>query len=48
MCPLCISTATAALVAAGTTSGAGVIGFAAIKIRALRQQRRQKQMRRES
>jgi hypothetical protein len=31
MCPVCMTTA--ALVAAGSTSGAGVLGFVAIKIR---------------
>jgi hypothetical protein len=38
MCPLCMTTA--ALVAAGTASGAGVLGFAVVKFRALRLQRR--------
>lgn len=38
MCPLCMTTA--ALVAAGTTSGAGVLGFVAVKFRALRRRRR--------
>jgi len=37
MCPLCISTA--ALVAAGSTSGAGVIGFGAVKFRSWRRLR---------
>ena len=31
MCPVCLTTA--ALVAAGTTSGAGVLGFVAAKFR---------------
>jgi hypothetical protein len=40
MCPLCMTTA--ALVAAGTTSGAGVLGFVVVvKFRALRRQRRE-------
>jgi hypothetical protein len=39
MCPLCLTTAT--VVAASTTSGAGVLGFIAVRFRALRRQRRQ-------
>ena len=39
MCPLCMTNA--ALVVAGATSGAGVLGFVAVKIRGLRRQRRQ-------
>jgi len=39
MCPICITTT--ALVAAGTTSGAGVIGFLAEKVRRLGRQRRE-------
>jgi hypothetical protein len=31
MCPVCMTTT--ALVAAGTTSGAGVLGFAAVRFR---------------
>ena len=34
MCPMCMTTA--ALIAAGTTSGAGLLGFVALKLRALR------------
>lgn len=37
MCPLCITAA--ALVAAGSTSGAGVLGFGAVKFRSWRRQR---------
>ena len=39
MCPLCMTNA--ALVVAGATSGAGVVGFVAVKIRSLRRQRRE-------
>jgi hypothetical protein len=39
MCPVCITNA--ALVAAGTTSGVGVLGFVMVKFRALRQRRRE-------
>jgi hypothetical protein len=39
MCPICITTT--ALVAAGTTSGVGVLGFLAEKVRALGRQRRE-------
>jgi hypothetical protein len=39
MCPVCM--ANAALVVAGATSGAGALGFVAVKIRALRQHRRE-------
>ena len=38
MCPLCM--ANVALVVAGATSGAGVLGFVAVKVRALRRHRR--------
>lgn len=38
MCPLCM--ANAALVVAGAASGAGVVGFVAVKVRALRRRRR--------
>jgi hypothetical protein len=38
MCPICLTTAT--VVAAGTTSGAGVLGFVAVKFRAWRWLRR--------
>ena len=38
MCPLCMTNA--ALVVAGATSGAGVLGFVAVKVRALRRHRR--------
>jgi hypothetical protein len=43
MCPLCMTNA--ALVVAGATSGAGVLGLVAVKVRALRRhcQRRQEQ-----
>ena len=34
MCPICMTNA--ALVVAGATSGAGVLGFVAVKVRALR------------
>ena len=37
MCPVCMTSA--ALVAAGTTSGAGVLGFVAVKFRWLRRLR---------
>lgn len=39
MCPICMTTA--AVVAASTTSGAGVLGFVAVKFRALRRRRRE-------
>jgi hypothetical protein len=39
MCPLCMTNA--ALVVAGATSGAGVVGFVALKVRALRRHRRE-------
>jgi hypothetical protein len=39
MCPLCMTNA--ALVIAGATSGAGVLGFVVVKVRALRRHRRQ-------
>ena len=39
MCPICITTT--ALVAAGTTSGVGVLGFLAEKVRTLGRQRRE-------
>lgn len=39
MCPLCMTNA--ALVVAGVTSGAGVVGFVAVKVRALRRHRRE-------
>jgi hypothetical protein len=39
MCPLCMTNA--ALVAAGATSGVGVLGFVIVKMRALRQRRRE-------
>ena len=38
MCPFCMTNL--ALVVAGATSGAGVLGFVAVKVRALRRQRR--------
>ena len=38
MCPMCM--ANVALVVAGATSGAGVLGFVAVKVRALRRHRR--------
>ena len=39
MCPLCMTNA--ALVVAGATSGAGMLGFVAVKVRALRRHRRE-------
>jgi hypothetical protein len=39
MCPLCLTTAT--VVAASTASGAGVLGFIAIRFRALLRRRRE-------
>ena len=39
MCPLCMTNA--ALVVAGATSSAGVLGFVAMKVRALRRHRRE-------
>ena len=39
MCPICMTNA--ALVVAGATSGAGVLGLVALKVRALRRQRRE-------
>ena len=39
MCPLCMTNA--ALVVAGATSGAGVLGFVAVKVRALRRNLRE-------
>jgi uncharacterized protein (DUF2062 family) len=39
MCPLCMTNA--ALVVAGATSGAGVLGLVAVKVRALRRRRRE-------
>jgi len=39
MCPICMTNA--ALVLAGATSGAGVLGLVAVKIRALRRHRRE-------
>lgn len=39
MCPLCMTNV--ALVVAGATSGAGVVGFVAVKVRALRRQLRE-------
>ena len=39
MCPLCVTNA--ALVVAGAASGAGVLGFLAVKVRALRRHRRE-------
>jgi len=38
MCPFCLTTAT--VIAASTTSGAGVLGVAAVKLRAWRWLRR--------
>ena len=40
MCPLCMTNA--ALVVAGATSGVGVLGFVAVKVRALRRHRRER------
>jgi hypothetical protein len=39
MCPLCMTNV--ALVVAGATSGAGVLGYVAVKVRALRRNRRE-------
>lgn len=39
MCPLCMTNA--ALIVAGATSGAGVLGLVAVKVRALRRHRRE-------
>ena len=39
MCPLCMTNV--ALAVAGATSGAGVLGFVAVKIRGLRRDRRE-------
>lgn len=39
MCPVCMTNA--ALVVAGATSGAGVLGLVAVKVRALRRHRRE-------
>jgi len=39
MCPLCMTNV--ALVVASSTSGAGVLGYVAVKIRALRRHRRE-------
>ena len=38
MCPLCMTNAV--LVVVGATSGAGVLGYAAVKVRSLRPHRR--------
>ena len=38
MCPLCMTNA--ALIVAGAASSAGVVGFVAVKVRALRRHRR--------
>lgn len=38
MCPICMTNAV--LVVAGATSGAGVLSFVAVKVRALRRHRR--------
>lgn len=38
MCPFCMTTA---VIAASTTTGAGVLGFAAMKLRSLRRKRRE-------
>jgi len=39
MCPLCMTNVV--LVVAGATSGAGVLGYAAVKVRTLRRHRRE-------
>jgi len=39
MCPICMTNAV--LVVAGATSGAGVLGFVAVKVRSLRRHRRE-------
>jgi hypothetical protein len=46
MCPLCMTNA--ALVLAGATSGAGVLGFVAVKVRALRRYRQGRQEQRKT
>ena len=38
MCPICMTNV--ALIVAGATSGGGVLGFVAVKVRALRRHRR--------
>lgn len=40
MCPMCMTTA--AIVAASTASGAGVLGFVAVKFQSLRRRRRER------
>ena len=45
MCPLCMTNA--ALVVAGAASGAGVVGFVAVKVRVLQRIRRDRQRRTE-
>lgn len=37
MCPMCMTTA--AVIAASTASGAGILGFIAVKLRALKHRR---------
>ena len=39
MCPICMTNA--ALAVAGAASGAGVVGFVVVKVRALRRHRRE-------
>jgi F420-0:gamma-glutamyl ligase-like protein len=39
MCPICMTNV--ALAVAGATSGAGVLGFVAVKVRALKRHRRE-------
>ena len=39
MCPICMTNV--ALAVAGATSGTGVLGFVAVKVRALRRHRRE-------
>jgi len=39
MCPLCMTNV--AVVVAGATSGAGMLGYVAVKVRALRRHRRE-------
>jgi hypothetical protein len=42
MCPICMTNAV--LVVAGTASGAGVLGFVAVKVRVLRRHRRERRI----
>ncbi|HEU4509294.1 MAG TPA: hypothetical protein VFR78_13690 [Pyrinomonadaceae bacterium] len=46
MCPLCMTNAV--LVVAGATSGAGVLGYVALKVRALRRKKQRQGEKREA